>query len=241
MKTKLKNSIENTNSTSGKIFSIGIQLLIIISIISFSIETIPNLSHQTRAILNYIEISCIIVFTIEYILRIYLVKNKTKFIFSFFGIIDLLAILPFYLSFGVDLRSIRVLRLIRLFRILKLVRYNGVIAKFSKALRYIKEELILFFFITIALIYLSAVGIYYFENEAQPENFSSVFDSLWWAVATLTTVGYGDVYPITIGGRVFTFFVLLIGLGIVAVPAGIISSALTRVVGEKRDEQDKNE
>ena len=83
------------------------------------------------------------------------------------------------------------------------------------------------------LIYFSAVGIYYFENEAQPEYFTSIFDSLWWAIITLTTVGYGDVYPITAGGKVFTFFILMIGLGIVAIPTGIISSALTRSVDKK--------
>ena len=84
--------------------------------------------------------------------------------------------------------------------------------------------------ITLMLIYFTAVGIYYFENEAQPEHFSSVFSSLWWSIVTLTTVGYGDVYPITVGGRIFTFFMLLIGLGIVAIPTGIISSSLTKAV-----------
>jgi len=101
----------------------------------------------------------------------------------------------------------------------------------------IKEELILFLFATAFLLYFSAVGIYYFENPAQPEQFQSIFDSLWWAVATLTTVGYGDVYPVTVGGKIFTFFVLLIGLGIVAVPAGLVSSALTMSLeNEKQNE-----
>ena len=90
-----------------------------------------------------------------------------------------------------------------------------------------KEELIMFFSLTCILLYLSAVGIYYFENEAQPETFSSIIDSLWWAVATLTTVGYGDIYPITSGGKLFTFFILMIGLGIVSIPAGIIASAVS--------------
>lgn len=87
----------------------------------------------------------------------------------------------------------------------------------------------LFVVVTLMLLYISAVGIYYFENEAQPEVFKSVFHSLWWAVATLTTVGYGDVYPITIGGKVFTFAILMVGLGIVAVPAGLLASALSKV------------
>ena len=91
-----------------------------------------------------------------------------------------------------------------------------------------KEEIVLFLALTAVILYVAAVGIYYFENEAQPEAFKSVFHSLWWAIATLTTVGYGDVYPITVGGRIFTVFVVLIGLGIVAVPAGLVASALSK-------------
>lgn len=91
-----------------------------------------------------------------------------------------------------------------------------------------REEIVLFLFLTLILLYLSAVGIYYFEREAQPEEFASVFHSLWWAVATLTTVGYGDIYPITAGGKVFTFFMMIIGMGIIAVPAGLVASALTK-------------
>ena len=146
--------------------------------------------------------------------------------FSFFGIIDLVSILPFYIAMGVDLRTIRAFRLLRLFRALKLVRYSQAIQRFHQALKIAKEELILYFIVTLMLVYFSAVGIYFFENEAQPEKFQSVFHCLWWAVATLTTVGYGDVYPITVGGRFFTFIMLLLGLGIVAVPAGVVSSAL---------------
>jgi voltage-gated potassium channel len=101
---------------------------------------------------------------------------------------------------------------------------------FAQAMMVAKEQIILFMIITLMLIYFSAVGIYYFENEAQPEHFSSIFDSLWWSIVTLTTVGYGDVYPITVGGRIFTFFILLIGLGIVAIPTGIISASLTKAI-----------
>ena len=94
----------------------------------------------------------------------------------------------------------------------------------------------MFFCVTILLLYFSAVGIYYFERDAQPATFGSVFHSLWWAVTTLTTVGYGDVYPITTGGRVFTFFVLMVGLGIIAVPTGIVSSALSKAREVEKDE-----
>jgi len=142
--------------------------------------------------------------------------------------VDLAAILPFYLGTGVDLRSIRTLRLLRLFRILKLARYSAAVRRFHRALAMAKEEIILFLTATAILLYLGAVGIYYFESEAQPERFGSVLHCLWWAVATLTTVGYGDVYPVTSGGKVFTCLILLVGLGFVSVPAGLVASALGR-------------
>jgi voltage-gated potassium channel len=236
MKEKIKSIVEINDNPISRYFAFFIQALILLSIVTFSIETIPNLKPQTKTLLFVIEVFSVSVFTLEYLLRIYVSDNKPKFIFSFFGLIDLLAILPFYLSFGIDLRSLRALRFLRLFRILKLVRYNKAMNHFTRAIKSAKEEIFLFIFITLILIYFSAVGIYYFENKAQPEHFSSIFDSLWWAIITLTTVGYGDVYPITVGGKVFTFFILMIGLGIVAIPTGIISSALTKSIDKKETE-----
>ena len=166
--------------------------------------------------------------------RPYWVKRPLQYARSFYGIIDLLAILPFYLSGTVSLQALRILRLLRLFRILKLARYNAALVRIGKAVSMAKEELVLFSIVTLMLLYLSALGIYHFEHAAQPEHFRSIFDSLWWAAATLTTVGYGDIYPITLGGRLFTFVVLMLGLGVVAVPTGIIASALASV--HKRDE-----
>jgi len=230
----LKEIIESNDTRQGRVFDLVIQTLIIISLISFSVETLPELAASTQHILRYIEIITVGIFTIEYLLRIFVADRKLAFIFSFYGIVDLLAILPFYITTGIDLRSIRALRLLRLFRAFKLFRYNQAVQRFHRAIIIAKEEMVLFFFVTILLLYFSAVGIYYFENEAQPEAFSSIFSSLWWAVATLTTVGYGDIYPVTTGGRLFTFFILMIGLGTVAVPAGLIASALS----EARSAQD---
>jgi voltage-gated potassium channel len=235
MRQYIKSIVELNDTPKSRGFAYFIQVLILVSIISFSFETVPDLEPTTRIVLRIIEVFCVVVFTIEYILRIYCSDKKSDFIFSFYGIIDFLAILPFYLALGVDLRSLRALRFLRLFRIFKLMRYNRALAHFSRAINRAKEEILLFLFVTLILIYFSAVGIYYFESAAQPEHFSSIFDSLWWAIITLTTVGYGDVYPITVGGRVFTFFILMIGLGIVAIPTGIISSALTKSVDNKEE------
>lgn len=238
--SRLKETITNINSTRGRSFDIFIQVLIILSLISLSFETLPNLNPQIQQLLLYFEWFCIVVFTLEYLLRIFYAKNKLKYIFSFYGIIDFLAIFPFYVSLGVDLRGARVFRIFRLFRIFKLVRYNRAIIHFKKAAHEAREEIVLFLMITVILLYLSAVGIYFFEHEAQPDKFSSIFESLWWAISTLTTVGYGDVYPITVGGKIFTFCILIVGLGIITVPAGIVASALSRTTKFKKGEENKN-
>lgn len=232
----LKSIIEKNDTIPGLCFDLIVQSFILISLISFSIETLPNLSLQIQFLLGWIETVTVLFFSLEYLLRIYVSDHKFRFIFSFFGIIDLIAILPFYISIGLDFRSIRAVRFLRIFQILKLARYNKALQRFHHAFLIAREELVLFFMTTMILIYFSAVGIYYFENKAQPEVFSSVFHSLWWSVATLTTVGYGDVYPITVGGKIFTFIILMLGLGVVSVPSGMIATALS----EARDLEDQN-
>ena len=220
--------IFDNSKLPGKRFEIFIQFLIITSIVTFSIETLPDLSAQLIRALNLIEISCVVIFTIEYIGRIAFSKKGLKYIYSFYGIIDLVAVLPFYISLGIDLRSIRILRLLRLIRILKLPKFNKAIKILTKSFKSIKAELSVVIMFALVFIFLSSVGIYFFENEAQPENFKSIFHSIWWAIATLTTVGYGDVYPITLGGKIFSSFIILIGIGIVAIPTGLIASSINQ-------------
>ena len=234
---KLQDIVQGSDTKASRAFDAVVFFLIIFSIITLTIETLPDLSPTTKWALHICEVVIVAFFTIEYILRIATSSRKRSYIFSFHGIIDLVAILPFYLSIGFDLRSARALRLFRIFRILKLARYNDAMARFGKAVSYAKEEVMIFLFATLILLYLSAVGIYYFEHQTQPENFGSIIHSLWWALATLSTVGYGDAYPMTVGGKLFTFVILMCGLGVVAVPAGIVSSALSKVVrNEERKE-----
>ncbi len=228
MKEKLRKIINDTSTIEGKIFDYFIQSIILISLFTFGYETFPDNSEETKAILKKVDIVTVIIFSIEYLLRLYVSNKKLKYVFSFFGIIDLIAILPFYLGVVVDLRSLRILRIFRVFRTLKLIRFNKALNRFDIAFKLVKEELILFVVLTFILIFLSATGIYFFEHNQQPKIFSSIFDSLWWAIVTLTTVGYGDVYPVTIGGKVFTFFVLIIGIGIVTFPANLIATALSK-------------
>lgn len=220
--------INDPATPQGRIFDSFIQFLIVLSLVSFAIETLPGNSPELVQFLADFEFFCVITFSAEYLLRIVMAPRPFQYIFSFYGIIDLLAILPFYLSKALDMRALRAFRIFRIFRALKLIRYHRALQRITIAARIVREELILFMIIVIIFIYLTAAGIYYFENEAQPEAFSSIFHSFWWAIVTLTTVGYGDIYPITVGGKVFTFFVVIIGVGIVTIPAGIVASALSK-------------
>ena len=224
----LKQVVEESDTRGGRLFDFSIQALVVASLVAFSIETLPGLSLEARSFLQSFETASVAVFTIEYFLRLFVADRKLGFVFSFFGSVDALAIVPFYLSTGVDLRAVRIVRLLRLFRLLKLARYNNAIARLARAAAIAREELLVFGSVALLLLYLASVGIYFFEREAQPDEFASIFHSLWWAIITLTTVGYGDVYPITVGGRLFTFVVLALGLGVVAVPAGVVASAMSQ-------------
>lgn len=136
------------------------------------------------------------------------------------------------------LESLRLLRLFRLLRIFKMVRYNKAINRVWLSIYSARKELLVFLGASSIMIMLSAVGIYHFEHQAQPEVYRSLFDALWWAVITLTTVGYGDTYPMTIAGRLFTFVILMIGLGLIAVPTGIITSSLS-TIKQKLESEDQ--
>ncbi len=237
----LRSIIDETDSKSGKVFHLSIQGLILLSMICLTVETLPNLSPTVRTFLHVLEAMIVFVFLAEYLLRISVAEKKLAFIFSFMGLIDLLAIVPFFLTAGIDARSIRAIRLLRLFRILKLARYSQAMRRYHRALLLSKEEIVIFLTATAIVLFLSAVGIYHFEHEAQPEYFSSIFHSFWWAIVTLTTVGYGDCYPVTLGGRMFTFVVLLTGLGVVSVLTGLIASALTKARELEHHEQQDDE
>ena len=228
IKDYLQKIVEDNTHKKGRYFDYVIQLLIVLSLVSFSIETLPDLQDKLRVWLQYFEVFSVIVFSVEYLLRVWVSKRPIKYIFSFYGIIDILAILPFYLVGFLDLRFLRAFRILRIFRALKAIRYNKALQRFGLAFKLVKEEIVLFIACTIILIFITSAGIYYFENEAQPETFKSIFHSAWWSIVTLTTVGYGDLYPITLGGRIFTFFVLMIGVGLVTVPAGLVASALSK-------------
>ena len=186
-------------------FDWTVQILILLSLITFSVEILPDLEADTRKLLDITELVITLLFTLEYLLRLYTAKSRLSYALSFYGLIDLMAVIPFYITAGTDLRSLKIFRMLRLLRLMKPFRYGKATHRFSRTLIIAKDEIALFSVTTAMLLYLASVGIYYFENAAQPDAFKSIFDSLWWAVATLTTVGYGGIYPITVGGKLFSF------------------------------------
>lgn len=190
------------------------------------------MAHKTAVVLAaLVDKTIVIIFTIEYLIRVWL--DGKKFTLSFHGIIDLLAIAPYYLSLGVGYQSIRVFRLFRLLRLLKLARYTSALDRIVLAIKSIKAELMIFSIINICFIYLAAVLVYHAEHATGSNMFSSMFDALWWATVTFTTIGYGDIYPITPIGKMITAVLSMMGLGIVAIPTGLISAALTTINGNK--------
>jgi voltage-gated potassium channel len=228
-------------------------VLILLSVLSVVLESFQELRHDYALHFLYFEVFSVVVFSIEYFLRLitadYLYpdvkkwKAPFKFLVSTIGLIDLLAILPFYLPLLItmDLRFIRLLRLFRLFRLLKLVRYSRAFQLVGKVVKESKTDLMVAFGFTFGLILFASTLMYYIENEAQPEGFSNVGQAMWWAIATLTTVGYGDIYPITPAGRLLASLIALLGIGLVALPAGILSSSLIEKVREDADIEKKKE
>jgi len=206
------------------------QSVLLLALLLFSLSTLPGSRPIWLQVSNFIVLIC---FAIEYGLRLWAAPKRMAYAFSFWGIVDLMAFLPMLLFHAFDSRAIRALRLLQILRILKFARYNKAINRMYAAMIAIRAELMVALVMASIVLFLASVGIWVFEREAQPDDFGSVFHCLWWAVATLTTVGYGDVYPVTMGGRIFTGVILVIGLAVVAIPTGLVSAALTR-----QDERD---
>ena len=206
-------TLDGTHPRVGRGVALAIHALIVASAVVIAVETLPALSDRAQAALVAAEIAIVAAFTMEYAL-------------SFRGLVDFVAVVPALLVLFPDLAPVRMLRLLRLPGILTLFKANRALDRIARALDRVKPEVLIFIFIACVALHLAAAGIDHVEHAAQPEAFGSIPESLWWAVATLTTVGYGDVYPITAGGRVFTGVILLIGIGVIAVPAGLITAAL---------------
>ena len=232
---------------ASKIFDWTIMALIALSIISIILESFADIYARYHTVFRIFEIVTVVVFTAEYLLRIWTADllfpeanhPRLKYVFSFMALIDLLAILPFYLPFfSADLRFLRMMRLFRLFRLLrvfKLGRYLDALHVIVKVIRTSGPQLIMSVVICFFVMLFSAIVMYTVENPEQPEQFPNVISALWWAICTLTTVGYGDVYPITAVGKFFASVISLVGIGIIAIPTGIIAAGFNQVITGEKD------
>ncbi|MGB5203750.1 ion transporter [Eudoraea sp.] len=228
-KYKLHEIIYGTHTPAGKLFDIVLLIVIVYSVIIVMLESIPRIDTKYHSFLNISEWAVTILFTLEYILRLICIKKPTKYVFSFFGIIDLLSTIPKYLSYFIGgsqyITAFRALRLLRVFRILKLVRFVGESNNLMRALRASKTKIFVFVFFVLVISILLGTIMYLVEG---PEHgFNSIPHSVYWTIVTLTTVGYGDISPETGLGQIIATFIMIIGYGIIAVPTGIVSAEYT--------------
>ena len=217
------------------LFDVAIRVLIALNVIGVVLETIPAVADAVGFWLGAFDTVSVMVFTVEYLLRVWsaredprysgIVLGRIRFAFTPLALIDLLAVLPFWLPvLGVDLRALRGVRLFRLFRILKIARYSRALQTFGRVFRRKAEELILTFALVGFLLLIASLLLYYVEHEAQPDTFASVPAAMWWGIVTLTTVGYGDVYPITVAGRLLGGVFALSAVLLIALPTAILGS-----------------
>jgi len=225
-KEKLHEIIYEADTPIGKLFDVILLILIVLSIIFVMLESVKGLPVFTYTFLYYAEWIITIFFTFEYIARIITIKRPSKYIFSFYGIIDLLSTLPLYLSFFVTgssaLLAVRALRLLRVFRILKISRYIGESNRLAKAIRDSGAKILVFLFAVLVLCIIMGTVMYLVEGESS--GFRSIPISVYWCIVTLTTVGYGDIAPVTPLGQFIAAIIMILGYGIIAVPTGIVSA-----------------
>lgn len=220
--------IYGTNTFAGKLFDLVLLGVILLSVVLVMLESVKELDNKYHDLLYYSEWIITIFFTIEYILRIVSIKKPLQYIFSFYGIIDLISILPMYLSFFVPqtkiLSIVRALRLLRLFRILNLAHFTGQASNLRLALKASQSKIIVFIYFVLVISIL--LGALMFVIESPESGFTSIPRSIYWCIVTLTTVGYGDIAPVTTIGQIIATFVMILGYGIIAVPTGIVSAEL---------------
>lgn len=224
-----------------------IATLIFLNVIVVILETVAWMYFEYAPFFQLFDLFTVIVFTTEYILRVWCcvknpryadpVRGRIQYALSPYALVDLVALTPFYLPviIPIEFRLLRVLRLLRIFRVLRLGAYSHAFETFVDVLRSKKEELIITVIMAAIILVLASSALYAAERDAQPEKFGSIPDAMWWAVVTLATVGYGDVYPITPLGKFFAAIVAISAIGLFALPTGILASGFAESLSRKRE------
>ncbi len=230
LRKRLHLVIFEADTPEGKSFDVILLIAIALSVLIVMMESVPSINARYEWQFDLLEWIFTGLFTIEYILRIWAIKRPWRYIFSFYGIVDLLAVLPTYLSIlfvGTEsLLVIRSLRLIRIFRVLKLTRYIGQANVLMRALSNSRHKIMVFLFVVVTVTFIMGTIMYLVEGPAN--GFSSIPMSIYWTIVTLTTVGYGDISPATPLGQFIASFIMILGYGIIAVPTGIVTAELAR-------------
>lgn len=238
--------IAEAGDLASRAFDIGILSLIFANVIAVIVGSVQVVEQEYGGLLNIFEIVSVLIFTAEFVARLWSCTADSRFSDPIFGrlrfilqpltIIDLLAILPFYLPFlAMDLRSIRILRLFRIVRIAKIGRYYSSLNLLRHVFQSRKEELILTSVLMVFVLVMASTVLYYCENNAQPDKFSSIPATMWWSVSTLTTVGYGDVYPVTTIGKFCASLIAILGIGMFALPTGILGAGFVEAVQKRKN------
>ena len=238
---KIHEIIFEADSKSGKLFDVILLAAILLSIIGVMLESVDEIDKKYHELIMVFEWGFTILFTIEYFFRIYAVNRPFKYIFSFMGIVDLLAIIPTYLIFILpaahSLSVVRAIRLIRIFRIFKLSRYLRGAHTMQIALRSSRPKIIVFLLSVMLLVIILGTLMYVIESSARTNGFENIPNSIYWSIITLTTVGYGNIVPMTILGKIVASFIMILGYGIIAVPTGIVTAEFSRKRKEKVNTQ----
>nr|WP_314546552.1 ion transporter [uncultured Empedobacter sp.] len=239
LKQKIFDIVFEADTPYGKFFDISLLLLILLSVGLVMLESIPAINARHHTVLVSLEWILTFLFTIEYLLRIYCVKNRWRYIFSFYGVIDLLSILPFYLGLVLPtskyLASIRILRLLRIFRIFNLTRFTRGKNVLVLGLKESKDKIIVFLSFVLLIVVVIGSIMYMVEHDHPESGFTSIPISIYWAIVTLTTVGYGDISPVTGLGQFLASVVMIIGYGVIAVPTSIITMEMNKASRTKED------
>ena len=241
LRNKIHEIIYEADTPLGKFFDIVLFFLIVLSVVIVALETVESYDQRYHDIFLKIEWGITIFFTLEYLLRIISVKKPFKYIFSLYGLIDLLATIPLYLSYifagSQVLLAVRVFRLLRVFRILKLVKFLGEASQLSTALRASRAKILVFIYAVLIVSVIMGTLMYWIEEDWD-SGFNSIPHSIYWTIVTLTTVGYGDIAPKSPLGQFFATIIMVLGYGIIAVPTGIVTAEYARSGSDKKGSEE---